>query len=73
MTIPEIINLIGCILTGSGILLVVIYSPIKKVEEDMGKPDKKIVKVGYFLLYFGAAVIIAVSVPMAIFLLTKGT
>jgi hypothetical protein len=71
MTIPEIINLLGCVLTGAGILLVVVNSPIKSSEPEEG-PDKKIVKVGYFLLYLGAAIIIAVSVPMTIILLSQG-
>lgn len=71
MTIPEIINLLGCVLTGAGILLIVINSPIKSVEPEDGS-DKKIVKVGYFLLYFGAAIIIAVSVPMTIISLSQG-
>ena len=45
MTIPEIINLLGCVLTGAGILLVVVNSPIKSSEPEE-EPDKKIDQIG---------------------------
>ncbi len=72
MTISEIINLTGCFITGIGVLILVINSPKKINGEPEEGADKKIVKIGYFLLYFGAAIIIGVSVPMTIILLSQG-
>lgn len=69
MGITELIVILGCCILGTGVLLAVINSSFDPLN--LEKNEKPIVKLGYFMMYFGATIIIGVCVPIAILTLLK--
>ena len=65
MGITELICIFGCCVLGIGVLLVVINTPLYS-EKDK---DSSMVKIGYFMMFFGTAIIIGIGVPIVITLL----